>query len=130
MCLDMKKELFHPTLRRLKKVTAISIFSQAFCALIIAVAGYLSLGDNYVPPLLFLKKSIPEESILNIINRIFNLLFFFLAVIGISILNVPIRRFLLQIQDQKYITRAKYTAYSLIPMAIIFIIAIIFPFIS
>ena len=130
MCLDMKKELFHPTFRRLKKVTAISIFSQCLSALVIAVAGYVSLGDKFVPSLLFLKRAIPNQSFLALIDRFFNLCFFFLAIVGISILNVPIRRFLLQMQNKQYITVGTYRLYSLLPMAMIFVIATLFPFIS
>ena len=61
MALDIKKELFKPTMRRLQKICAISISTEIIGGVILSTVGYLALGDRFTPSLLFLRRNIPDH---------------------------------------------------------------------
>ena len=46
--MDIRKELFHPTFERVKKVCNLSVFYIIIFALLVSGSGYLALGDTYM----------------------------------------------------------------------------------
>ena len=129
IALDIKKELFHPTFRRLRKVARISMGVEILCGIMLSSVGYLSLGDDFTPSLLFLRKAIPNHNIMEFVMKVLNFGFFIASVLGIPIMNVPLRRFLLQNSGLESVSKRVYVFVSLAPLVFILIISIVFPYI-
>lgn len=129
MALDLKKELFNPTIRRLKKACRISISIEAIGGILLGITGYLCLGDKFTPSLLFIRKPINAHSLMEIIMTIILFIFLICVILGISTLNVPLRRFIIQASGIKTMTRKLYLIFSLVPFIFILVISIVFPYI-
>ena len=54
----LRSELVHKTEKRVRKVIASAISTECILYLIISIAGYISLGDNLVPGIFTLRKTI------------------------------------------------------------------------
>jgi len=68
---------------------------EVIAGIILSSVGYLSLGDKFTPTLLFLRKGIPGHLIMETMMKVLNFGFFVASVLGIAIMNVPTRRFIL-----------------------------------
>ena len=65
--MDIRKELFHPTLRRTKKVLNYSLFYIVGLAMSIGAAGYYALGETFVPVFIFLRQPLNKRSVEDIV---------------------------------------------------------------
>lgn len=61
--MDIRKEIFHPIYRRVKKVCNFSVLYVSLCAFLVAIAGYYALGDTYMPVLIFLRKPLERNGL-------------------------------------------------------------------
>ncbi len=129
LAMDIKKELFHPTYRRIRKVARLSLFYETLGGLLLGITGYLSLGDKFIPHLLLLRKPIQGHFAIEVVMKTLLVIFFFCVVLGIPAFNVPLRRFIIQMTNKKFIDRKTYVLISTIPLLTIFTISIIFPYI-
>ena len=127
--LDLKKELLHPTFKRVTKVLRYSISIEILGGILLGVGGYYSLGDNFTPSLILLRKPIFPEGTMELIMRILLLFFFIFLIAGLSTFNVSMKNFIIQMSKIKNMTKTKYYIISILPFVIIYIISIIMPYI-
>ena len=127
--LDIKRELFHPTFRRIRKVVRYSLTIETAGGLLIAAAGYFSLGETYTPPLLLLRKPINASGIMEIFMRIFLGFFFIFLIAGLSTFNVSLRNFIIQLLNIEKMTKKQYYFWSIFPFVSILCVSIAVPYI-
>lgn len=127
--LDIKRELFHPTFKRVTKLVRISLSLEIIWGLLLATAGYFSLGDCYTPELLLLRKPIHPNGIMETFMRIFLAFFFIFLIAGLSTFNVSLKNFIMQMMNIKQITKRQYYFYSVFPFVAILLVSLALPYI-
>ncbi len=128
--LDLKKELFYPTYRRLRRLTRYTLLICFLGTTLIACLGYYSLGDHFTPSLIFLRKAYDKKSYWEKSLKILLAFFFISSILGLPTINVPLRRFLFQIMNIENPSRKTFLLVSYLPFMIIMLIATVFPFIT
>lgn len=127
--MDIRKELFLPNYRRVKKLIQLSVGIEISVIIILSAASYLSLGNKHLPELLFLGKIVSTNNYDFFLQGTLNFGFFIVSILGLPIFNVPIKRLLYQILRVKQVTIKQYVLISVLPMTIVFAICIVYPFI-
>lgn len=127
--LDLKKELLHPTLKRIKKVVRYSISIEIIGGILLGIAGYFSLGDNFTPSLILLRKPILPGGVMELIMRILLLLFFIFLIAGLPTFNVPLKNFIIQMSGIQRLSRQQYYVISILPFFLIYLVSIFIPYI-
>jgi amino acid permease len=87
----IRNQLIQPSMRRLKKISRMNLFTNLVIYTSFAVVGYYVWGDKYTPALMILRKSIDSAPVLEIIFRIALVLFFILIFIGTASFNPTLR---------------------------------------
>ena len=119
--------LNNPTVRRLKKISRISLFSVFFITCLIGGVIYGFLGDKYTPVFLSLRKPYPQEpAILQNTFILFIFIFFISLSLGIGVVMISLKdvlRKIFHLED----TKAHYLLHSTAVMGSAILIAFYFP---
>ena len=59
--LDLRKQLLHPTVKRLNKLCFTSIFIELVIFMTFCSCYYLAMGDKFTPELALLRKPFPNK---------------------------------------------------------------------
>ena len=76
---------------RLKKVVRVSISIELVLYLVIGATCYITFGEEYVTPLIILRKPLKEYVALEWVFKVLIILFFLFNTIGLPLFNVPLR---------------------------------------
>lgn len=87
----IRSQIIQPSLRRLRKVSALGIGINLAFLLPFALVCYFTWGDRYVPPLIFLRRSIEAAPVLETIFRVCLVLFVVINFVGVSCFNPSVR---------------------------------------
>lgn len=89
--MTLRKELFIPSMTRLKKVARVSISIECILFIILGSVSYYIFGDKYTTNLIILRKQLDNYNALEWAFRIFLLGFFMVNTIGIPTYNICLR---------------------------------------
>ena len=114
----------------MNKIVKTSIVLETIVYMLVALVGYLSLGDKYIVELLFLRKPYPgKNKLYEFIFQIAICSFFLIQVLSIGMYNPTYRDYIfdnLGLNDNRH----NYLLVSLLPMVLFSVIAFYFHSIS
>jgi amino acid permease len=91
MIMSLRKELLVPNIKRLKKVSYLSVGLELILFLILGIVCYSVFGDSYTTKLIILRKPLDGYLAFEWVFRVGLISFFLSNVMGIPIYNVPLR---------------------------------------
>lgn len=124
---SLRSELLLPSLKRTKKISKISIVTEAIAFMLLGFLGYFALGNLYTPKLFILRKPYPDKNVIS--EYIFQgaiVLFFLLNTLGLAMYNPSLREYLSDMIHMKN-EKVKYIVLSLLPFFLICTLAFLFP---
>ena len=89
--LDIKKDLFNPSLRRLKKMAKIGISIEILIFGSIGLISYFCLGDKFTPELILLTKPLESFWLIEIFMKILIFFFFIFTILGLPLYYVSFK---------------------------------------
>lgn len=124
---SFREELLLPSVKRIKKISNISIGFEVVAFIVLGFLGYFALGDVYTPDLFILRKPYPSKNpITEHIFRAAITLFFVLNTLGLAMFNPALRDYLSDMVKMKN-EKTKYILLSLGPFFITCTIAFLCP---
>jgi len=124
---SLREELLAPSKKRMNKVASITVSFEIALFVVVSLAGYFSLGENYITDMFLKRKPYEGESALvETIYRVIIALFFLLSSLGIAIFNPTMRDYLYQILNLAH-NKVSYVVLSLIPFLIFCTVAFLMP---
>ena len=124
---SLRSELLLPSRKRTKKISKISVFTEAIAFTIIGFLGYFALGDVYTPVLFILRKPYPGKNpITEYIFQAAIVLFFILNTLGLAMYNPSLREYLSDTFSTKN-SRSNHILLSLLPFFLVCTISFLYP---
>lgn len=125
---SLKSEMIYPTLKRMKKVTSITMGSETLLFAIVGILGYVSLGDDYTPEMFYARQPYPDKGWLSeMVYQIILVFFFGCVLLGLAIYNPTIRDYIYDTIKLDKNNKNIFITVSILPFFIYAIIAFLKP---
>ena len=126
--LDIKNELLYPSTKRLNKINYLATLFEFLICASVSLTTYICLGDEFTPKLIVLRNpGILKNTFADYIVRILIVIFFLLLVVSLPVFNPSTRNYLMDFFKKK--SEYYFKIFSLLPLLIVCVFSIIFPFI-